>query len=142
MIRRPPRSTRTDTLFPYTTLCRSSPPRCPTHHNRTGSMDPCSVAGLRTCEWESKTPAAAPSREAPLRAWTVADALARTRLPLRGQCRNRRGAHARVADFTGFPFQPVGASRRVTAKRGGLYAMDVQMRRGEGWWRCDLVGAA
>src|SRR3546814_18238146 len=29
MIRRPPRSTRTDTLFPYTTLFRSaSPPRC------------------------------------------------------------------------------------------------------------------
>src|SRR3546814_11922562 len=26
MIRRPPRSTRTDTLFPYTTLCRSPPP--------------------------------------------------------------------------------------------------------------------
>src|SRR3546814_6975136 len=26
MIRRPPRSTRTDTLFPYTTLFRSSPP--------------------------------------------------------------------------------------------------------------------
>src|SRR3546814_14996824 len=25
MIRRPPRSTRTDTLFPYTTLCRSHP---------------------------------------------------------------------------------------------------------------------
>src|SRR3546814_7636611 len=25
MIRRPPRSTRTDTLFPYTTLCRSRP---------------------------------------------------------------------------------------------------------------------
>src|SRR3546814_8629972 len=27
MIRRPPRSTRTDTLFPYTTLVRSGPPR-------------------------------------------------------------------------------------------------------------------
>src|SRR3546814_8424111 len=27
MIRRPPRSTRTDTLFPYTTLFRSMPPR-------------------------------------------------------------------------------------------------------------------
>src|SRR3546814_2832295 len=27
MIRRPPRSTRTDTLFPYTTLFRSDPPR-------------------------------------------------------------------------------------------------------------------
>src|SRR3546814_14975064 len=27
MIRRPPRSTRTDTLFPYTTLCRSQAQR-------------------------------------------------------------------------------------------------------------------
>src|SRR3546814_14597353 len=31
MIRRPPRSTRTDTLFPYTTLFRSSP----NSHKRT-----------------------------------------------------------------------------------------------------------
>src|SRR3546814_7021883 len=30
MIRRPPRSTRTDTLFPYTTLFRSKPPAPPT----------------------------------------------------------------------------------------------------------------
>src|SRR3546814_19048815 len=29
MIRRPPRSTRTDTLFPYTTLFRSVPPALP-----------------------------------------------------------------------------------------------------------------
>src|SRR3546814_3607272 len=29
MIRRPPRSTRTDTLFPYTTLFRSPPPKLP-----------------------------------------------------------------------------------------------------------------
>src|SRR3546814_8705089 len=29
MIRRPPRSTRTDTLFPYTTLFRSSSPSAP-----------------------------------------------------------------------------------------------------------------
>src|SRR3546814_12873418 len=29
MIRRPPRSTRTDTLFPYTTLFRSMPPNAP-----------------------------------------------------------------------------------------------------------------
>src|SRR3546814_6525285 len=29
MIRRPPRSTRTDTLFPYTTLFRSLQPMCP-----------------------------------------------------------------------------------------------------------------
>src|SRR3546814_18544460 len=29
MIRRPPRSTRTDTLFPYTTICRSHARRVP-----------------------------------------------------------------------------------------------------------------
>src|SRR3546814_20567122 len=34
MIRRPPRSTRTDTLFPYTTLFRSQRP-CPTRYRRT-----------------------------------------------------------------------------------------------------------
>src|SRR3546814_5152054 len=31
MIRRPPRSTRTDTLFPYTTLFRSAGPRGDAH---------------------------------------------------------------------------------------------------------------
>src|SRR3546814_3647477 len=31
MIRRPPRSTRTDTLFPYTTLFRSCPPPKPSN---------------------------------------------------------------------------------------------------------------
>src|SRR3546814_4485455 len=36
MIRRPPRSTRTDTLFPYTTLFRSSPDR---PNPRTGTGD-------------------------------------------------------------------------------------------------------
>src|SRR3546814_8765572 len=50
MIRRPPRSTRTDTLFPYTTLFRSPPvrrrsavaPRCPARRcgrcRRTGRL--------------------------------------------------------------------------------------------------------
>src|SRR3546814_7123906 len=36
MIRRPPRSTRTDTLFPYTTLFRSAHPAC-----RRRAGDPC-----------------------------------------------------------------------------------------------------
>src|SRR3546814_3056275 len=48
MIRRPPRSTRTDTLFPYTTLFRS--PR-PTTLNAFGSPRPksyCSSAILRS----------------------------------------------------------------------------------------------
>src|SRR3546814_2724948 len=38
MIRRPPRSTRTDTLFPYTTLFRSGS-RCP-RADRRGSPSP------------------------------------------------------------------------------------------------------
>src|SRR3546814_17358732 len=33
MIRRPPRSTRTDTLFPYTTLFRSEGPYCAVCHD-------------------------------------------------------------------------------------------------------------
>src|SRR3546814_3882170 len=37
MIRRPPRSPRTDTLFPYTTLCRSvHRPRPPAGHGSGG----------------------------------------------------------------------------------------------------------
>src|SRR3546814_3933760 len=35
MIRRPPRSTRTDTLFPYTTLFRSLPAAAPAGGTRT-----------------------------------------------------------------------------------------------------------
>src|SRR3546814_6991864 len=44
MIRRPPRSTRTDTLFPYTTLFRSLPIRR-AHYGRSES----SVAGRSAC---------------------------------------------------------------------------------------------
>src|SRR3546814_8209977 len=43
MIRRPPRSTRTDTLFPYTTLFRSS-------HSRTQEAE-CGVADQTTVSW-------------------------------------------------------------------------------------------
>src|SRR3546814_18428272 len=40
MIRRPPRSTRTDTLFPYTTLFRSDvEPRVPILENLIGKKD-------------------------------------------------------------------------------------------------------
>src|SRR3546814_17089631 len=38
MIRRPPRSTRTDTLFPYTTLFRS--PRLARQHSPRSAADP------------------------------------------------------------------------------------------------------
>src|SRR3546814_6255860 len=39
MIRRPPRSTRTDTLFPYTTLFRSTEGKC-REHNQGESCGP------------------------------------------------------------------------------------------------------
>src|SRR3546814_19346150 len=51
MIRRPPRSTRTDTLFPYTTLFRSFPKQWEANHPVHGSRY---VYEGRTCrlEWE------------------------------------------------------------------------------------------
>src|SRR3546814_10594121 len=57
MIRRPPRSTRTDTLFPYTTLFRS----CSVSSTVTGRIDPPSsdsrtASGrlIRIGEWRSE----------------------------------------------------------------------------------------
>src|SRR3546814_1023770 len=48
MIRRPPRSTRTDTLFPYTTLFRSDRPRLPDPPDRDPGRRPADrVQGLR-----------------------------------------------------------------------------------------------
>src|SRR3546814_14979506 len=41
MIRRPPRSTRTDTLFPYTTLFRSTHVVCATDCGRCASLIAC-----------------------------------------------------------------------------------------------------
>src|SRR3546814_3859949 len=65
MIRRPPRSTRTDTLFPYTTLFRSggssarppeSPPACGSARGRrgraAGRRAPCAPPGKR--RWRSE----------------------------------------------------------------------------------------
>src|SRR3546814_10315643 len=46
MIRRRPRSTRTDTLFPYTTLCRSS---AGTHHLDHQGFDHLGPGDLRPC---------------------------------------------------------------------------------------------
>src|SRR3546814_9183364 len=56
MIRLPPRSTRTDTLFPYTTLFRSLPVADPRARERGDAADALAVVGLvvsheshRTC---------------------------------------------------------------------------------------------
>src|SRR3546814_4668742 len=65
MIRRPPRSTRTDTLFPYTTLFRSETP-CNTFR---GMLHGAGVGDLRIRDGEigcrpTACPLAVPEREA------------------------------------------------------------------------------
>src|SRR3546814_10795799 len=48
MIRRPPRSTRTDTLFPYTTLFRSTEPLGEDQPRPAGGRDPpCALCRIR-----------------------------------------------------------------------------------------------
>src|SRR3546814_10028189 len=54
MIRRPPRSTRTDTLFPYTTLFRSG-------EDKHGEVSPLRIMKERA-EEEGEAPALKPSR--------------------------------------------------------------------------------
>src|SRR3546814_7210665 len=48
MIRRPPRSTRTDTLFPYTTLFRSPDRRIPPHPGgSTQTQETTGISGMK-----------------------------------------------------------------------------------------------
>src|SRR3546814_17175045 len=49
MRRRPPRSTRTDTLFPYTTLCRSM-----MGHGMTGVVGGGAMSGIDMALWDIK----------------------------------------------------------------------------------------
>src|SRR3546814_6909140 len=54
MIRRPPRSTRTDTLFPYTTLFRSILPQPKNHHlNGHRASSPVAEPCVRTRFWSN-----------------------------------------------------------------------------------------
>src|SRR3546814_16823040 len=77
MIRRPPRSTRTDTLFPYTTLFRSDPPSSPKRreiHSLARPMDqvrptPTAMPPKAT---HRKLSAASASEKVPVRAAAMA----------------------------------------------------------------------
>src|SRR3546814_3610994 len=74
MIRRPPRSTRTDTLFPYTTLFRSHPPaRQPAPRRGSRVQPPARITGRtrspRTAPGQSRgTAARLPRPTSPLAA--------------------------------------------------------------------------
>src|SRR3546814_10180229 len=58
MIRRPPRSTRTDTLFPYTTLFRS--PRHHPHPRRAWPQQRAALPLVRAGRGDARDPAADP----------------------------------------------------------------------------------
>src|SRR3546814_4381596 len=49
MIRRPPRSTRTDTLFPYTTLFRAPHRACPSPHRANDAPVPAHLSSRGPC---------------------------------------------------------------------------------------------
>src|SRR3546814_19794358 len=56
MLRRPPRSTRTDTLFPYTTLFRSAQPRERTPWEEQHSACACAHAACDLPRFIASTP--------------------------------------------------------------------------------------
>src|SRR3546814_2417175 len=62
MIRRPPRSTRTDTLFPYTTRFRSRPPAPPCRPRLTRRTAARRFARMRARECQQKSTAGKESR--------------------------------------------------------------------------------
>src|SRR3546814_6412005 len=117
MIRRPPRSTRTDTLFPYTTLFRSD-------------VDFAGVVLARLClEWRSRVPvrgnAQVSSRlqaltdhgEKGAGIWTVTDIVAQDPIctiwqELRARYDGGRGAFGRVLDRQ-VPAQPATQCEKI-----------------------------
>src|SRR3546814_2421717 len=85
MRRRPPRSTRTDTLFPYTTLFRSS-----------GSGSPLPPApDRRPCEGHRPGPAATMSRR-----WRSVASRSQTMLMGPGQCHSAHDGELRSEEHT------------------------------------------
>src|SRR3546814_4307948 len=108
MIRRPPRSTRTDTLFPYTTLFRSAPPaarRPDARARRRAGRDPAAAGPRRArdarCSRGARQQPAGPSgaftdalaRSAPARLAGDARSVHGDVLARRGRGRRRSEEH-------------------------------------------------
>src|SRR3546814_9870725 len=84
MIRRPPRSTRTDTLFPYTTLFRSRVPRSVNTMNAIAPAITSANAGVdffRTCSTDLET-------ESPRKQWARREACLQKKM--KQSCISRR----------------------------------------------------
>src|SRR3546814_5064021 len=80
MIRRPPRSTRTDTLFPYTTLFRSR-----------------MIQGGRTCRAERRQRKAGTASTPPLPLWPK---FSLRRTPVPSICQRRKSVRTRSEEHT------------------------------------------
>src|SRR3546814_16345571 len=102
MIRRPPRSTRTDTLFPYTTLFRSRPPeygrhgRPPRRRHRRARCGRRAPPDRHARRWPLAKPdrtAAAPPRRPPAPAGGRAAALPPPTPPREGAGQRRPPIH-------------------------------------------------
>src|SRR3546814_14456491 len=93
MIRRPPRSTRTDTLFPYTTLFRSRGVRGGALRRGAGGVPPGSRCAARGCRHQLQRRERPPPTEPPRRGRRRRRASARLR---RGRRRRREIGRAHV----------------------------------------------
>src|SRR3546814_1598 len=146
MIRRPPRSTRTDTLFPYTTLFRSRPGHArPRWRRQRQAGDPAAHADEpvpdrphqphqlhrtlpRPPRRAHPRPAGAISGDAALRDWTI-DALEK----LRREAARSADTHLLRLEFDGFPgigfyfkdeaAHPTGSLKHRLARSLYLYAL-------------------
>src|SRR3546814_1175620 len=89
MIRRPPRSTRTDTLFPYTTLFRSaisSNKACRSARSLRRGTTRCPADSAATTKWRPVNPLA-----------PVTSSFIRTRIPLHCDANQLRPSSERAA---------------------------------------------
>src|SRR3546814_13581705 len=118
MIRRPPRSTRTDTLFPYTTLFRSLPAKAGVG-GETRPRGPAPVAGGTAGRNEVEHPER--SEGLPQAASGLAGSAARTRLIGRGT--SHAAARSAASIVTPAIVPPWPRPVRGSAETGGLAAV-------------------
>src|SRR3546814_5057131 len=101
MIRRPPRSTRTDTLFPYTTLFRSLPAPTRCCPGSSGACRPCPAPSVAPAAWWPADSRPDPAR----RRYSASASAVRRWVPVcprdnghsigQAYCRCRKGSSAR-----------------------------------------------
>src|SRR3546814_19882531 len=121
MIRRPPRSTRTDTLFPYTTLFRSADFAVDVVDARTEQQP----AVQRRCHWQQP-------RHSSLAQLTIAIAASGIVERMAAQAPDARGRDAIPAQRF---FVVVVGTTITDARQGGMSESSEERRVGKAWDR-------